>query len=139
MRSSTHESYAAEEVKLPSDRSTGLVFAAVALVVAYLWRADDTVLKAALGLALALAAASLVAPILLRPLNILWFRFGLLLHRIVNPLIMFVIFAFIFLPAGLIMRIWHDPLRSRRAAAGTSYWVDRKIDKSAPGSMKNQF
>jgi hypothetical protein len=50
-----------------------------------------------------LAAVSLVAPVLLKPLNIFWFNIGLFLHRVVNPIIMFAVFAAVFVPAGAIM------------------------------------
>ena len=56
-----------------------------------------------------LAAVSLIAPVSLKPINILWFQFGLLLHRVVNPVVMFAMFALVFVPAGMIMRIWRDP------------------------------
>ena len=52
-----------------------------------------------------LAAVSLIAPVSLKPINILWFQFGLLLHRVVNPVVMFAMFALVFVPAGMIMRI----------------------------------
>jgi predicted membrane metal-binding protein len=139
MAGNFHESYGAAAVKLPSDRSTGLVFAGVALIVAYFWRDSETVLWAALAASIVLAIVSLAVPILLRPLNIVWFKFGQLLHHIVNPLVMFVIFAFIFLPAGLVMRMLHDPLRRRRNADGSTYWVDRKKENVAASSMSNQF
>jgi len=64
-----HESFAGGEVKPPSDRATGLVFAAVALIVAVAWRNSPTVLWAALGVAVMLAIVSLLAPALLKPLN----------------------------------------------------------------------
>ena len=131
-----HEIFATGEVKPPTDRATGLVFAAVALIVAVLWRNSQLVPWVALALAVALATVSLVYPLLLRPLNWVWFRFGLLLHRVMNPIIMFAMFALVFVPGGLIMRIWHDPLRSRRAADGASYWIDRQKNN---GSMTNQF
>jgi hypothetical protein len=136
MTTGFHETFAQGEVKPPTDRATGGVFAVVALIVATLWRNSPLVPWVALTLAVALAAASLVYPTLLRPLNWVWFRFGLLLHRVMNPLIMFVIFAVVFVPGGLLMRIWHDPLRSRRAAGGASYWIDRQKNN---GSMANQF
>jgi hypothetical protein len=138
-RKDFHEIYGGGEVKLPSERSTGLVFAGVALIVAALWRKDPLVPWVAFGVAIVLAAISFGAPKLLKPLNILWFRFGLLLHRIVNPVVMLVMFVVVFVPAGLIMRIWHDPLRSRRAPAGSSYWVQRAPSAERPGSMTNQF
>jgi hypothetical protein len=134
-----HESFRAGEVKLPPERSTGLVFTVVALIVAALWRNDPVVPWVALGVAAVLAALSFLAPKLLKPLNVVWFKFGLLLHRIVNPLVMFIMFVVVFVPAGLIMRIWHDPLRSKRGTAGSTYWRPRKADADKTASMANQF
>jgi hypothetical protein len=134
-----HEDYAHGEVNPPSERSTGLVFALVALIVAVLRRDSPIVALAGLAVAAGLTCLSLVAPSLLRPLTILWFRIGLLLHRVVNPLIMFAIFTLVFTPAGLLMRLWYDPLRSRRAGPGATYWIERTSDGQQAGSMTNQF
>ena len=134
-----HESLAGGEVKPPSERATGLVFAAVALIVAVLWRNSATVLWSALAIAVILAAVSQLAPALLKPLNRLWFRFGLLLHRVVNPIVMFAVFALVFVPAGAIMRLRHDPLRLRGVQGASSYWIDRRRSSDATESMTNQF
>lgn len=138
MAGNFHERYsAAEEVPLPSERSTGLVFAAVALIVAYFWRANSTVLIPALAVAAAFVATSLLAPHLLKPLNVAWFRLALLLNKIVSPIVMFVLFLIAIVPFGLVMQLRADPLRKRRSGA-TSYWIDKKTD-SVPTSMTNQF
>jgi hypothetical protein len=134
-----HENYAVGEVKAPSERSTAMVFAAVAVIAALIWRNSPTVPWLALGIASGLVAISLIAPTLLKPLNIIWFRFGLLLHRIVNPVVMFAIFAVVIVPAGAIMRIRRDPLRLRRARAASTYWIDRGQTGGTAGSMTNQF
>ena len=139
MRTNFHESYAGSEIKPPSERSTGLVFAAVAVIVAVLWRNSPTVPWVALGMAAMLAAVSLIAPVLLKPINILWFQFGLLLHRVVNPIVMFAMFAAVFVPAGAIMRLWRDPLRSRRTTGASTYWIERRESGDTEGSMTNQF
>jgi hypothetical protein len=86
-----------------------------------------------------LTTVSLFAPVLLRPLNLLWFKFGLLVHRIVNPILMFAIFVLVFVPTGMMMRIWRDPLKSRRLSAAPSYWIRRRDIKYTAGSMTNQF
>src|SRR6478752_618221 len=125
MSSNFHESYIGNEIKPPSERSTGLLFAAVGVIVAVLWRNSPTVPWVALVIGLVLAAVSLIAPVLLKPINILWFQFGLLLHRVVNPIVMFAVFAAVFVPAGAIMRFWRDPLRSRRTKGASTYWIDR--------------
>src|SRR5262245_62913818 len=83
-----------------------------------------------------LLGLSLIVPKTLRPLNLVWFRIGLALHRVVNPLVMLLIFLVVFLPAGLIFRVWNDPLRSRRASPGSTYWIDCP---NSAGSMSNQF
>jgi hypothetical protein len=139
MPTNFHESYVGSEIKPPSERSTGLVFAAMAAIVAVLWRHSPTVPWLATAAAFGLTAVSLFAPVLLKPLNILWFQLGLLLHRVVNPVVMFAMFALVFVPAGMIMRIWRDPLRSRRTTAASSYWIDCSKSKDPVGSMTNQF
>jgi len=77
MKTDFREKCVGSEIKPPSERSTGLLFAAVAVLVGVLWRNSATVPWVALGIGLGLAAVSLIAPVLLKPLNILWFRFGL--------------------------------------------------------------
>jgi hypothetical protein len=99
------ESYAGSEIKPPSERSAGLVLAAVAVIFAVLWRNSPNVLCVALGMGLGLAAVSQISPVLLQPINLLWFRFGLVLRRVVNPIVMFAVFAAVFVPAGAIMRL----------------------------------
>lgn len=140
MRSNFHETYAGSEVKPPSERSVGLLFAGVALIFAALWRHSPTAPWVALGVAMALLAASLTAPALLRPINLLWFQFELMLHRIVSPVVMFLMFAVVFVPSGAIMRLWSDPLRLRRPTPGpSSYWVERSEIGDAQSSMTAQF
>jgi hypothetical protein len=124
---------------LPPDRSTGLVFAAVALIAAYLWRSNPTTLMIALGVAAVLAAVSLLAPRTLRPLNIAWMRLAALLSRIMNPIVMLILFAIAIIPSGLIMQLVRDPLRLRKGSAD-SYWIPMdRAENTHPSNMKNQF
>lgn len=134
-----HEAFAAGEVAPPPPRSTGLVFAVIALIVAVIFRENMTVLIAAISVATILAGTSYIAPHLLQPLNIVWFKFGMLLHRIVNPLVMFLMFAIAFLPMGLAMQLFKDPLRLKRSDNAKSYWLDPDPDELKLSSMKNQF
>lgn len=136
MSKNFHEHYDRPELPLPPDRSTGLVFTAIALIVAYLWRNDQTVMTVALALAGILGAVSLVVPIAIRPLNIVWMKFALLLSKVMNPIVMGVLFLIAIVPAGLLMQLLRDPLRSRRPT-GDSYWI--KHEKLESSSMKNQF
>ncbi len=140
MSTTFHENYTAAEVPPPSERSTGLVFAGVAAILAVLWRKDATAPWAAMGVAVILVSVSLVAPALLKPLNVFWFRVGLVMHRVVNPLVMGVVFVLVFVPAGAIMRLWKDPLKLKRSARlASTHWVDRKGKGTDEASMSNQF
>ena len=139
MSKNFHESFAQAAVDPPSERSTGFVFTAVAAIVAIIFRSDTVILIIAASLATILLAASLLKPAILKPLNIVWFKFGLLLHRIVNPIVMLAMFAVAIVPAGLLMRIWRDPLRSEPAKEGSTYWIRRDNSELRTGSMKNQF
>jgi hypothetical protein len=136
---SFHESYDQGEIKPPSERSTGLVFAAAAVIFAFGWRHHAVVPWVGLGAAVVFAASALFRPQLLGPLNIFWFRLGLALHKIVNPIVMFALFAVAIIPAGLIARIFWDPLNRRRNPRTSSYWIEQSSKGDTARSMKNQF
>jgi hypothetical protein len=85
-------------------------------------------------------ASALVRPALLNPLNRAWLKFGLLLHKIVNPLVMALIFYGTVWPTGLVMRmLGKDLLRLKRQPEATSYWIIRQPPGPAPETMKDQF
>ena len=138
MSGSFHEQFERAEAPLPSDRSTGLVFTAIALVAAVIWRANPVVVTIALVVAVALVVVSLSSPSVLRPLNIAWMRFAALLSKIVNPVVLLILFAVAIVPAGLIMQRLRDPLRLQKET-GNTYWIAiGDADRSA-SNMKNQF
>ena len=86
------------------------------------------------------AALSLLRPRTLAPLNRLWTRFGLLLHHIVNPVVMGVMFFLVVTPIGLMMRaLGKRPLNIDLVPDAESYWIERKPPGPAPETMKQQF
>lgn len=101
-------------------------------VAAYAWHSSypETiwlVLAAAIIL-----ASSLGAPILLRPLNVLWMGLGYALSRVVNPLVLGIIFFAVVTPTGLWLRVLkRDPLRLRRNTDAASYWITREADSGS--------
>lgn len=134
-----HESFQREEVPPPPERSTGIVFAVVSVVVGAIFYDTPAVWGACAVLATGFALVSWLKPTVLKPLNILWFRFSLLLHRIVNPVIMLVMYVIAILPFGLVMQLLRDPLQAKRDKGSTSYWAHRDADGAAASSMENQF
>lgn len=84
-----------------------------------------------------LAILAIAAPALLRPFNLLWHQFGLLLARVMNPVVMAAVYALAIVPIGLLWKLLgRDPLRLRLDRQTESYWVARR-DK--PQSMLRQF
>lgn len=140
--SETHEPFGpAGTVRIGGDRAFGLVFAAVFVIVGLLPLAGDGGVRTwALGIALVFAGIAFAMPRLLRPLNRVWFRFGRLLHAVVSPLVLAILFFVTVTPTALIMRwLGKDVLHLRRDAAARSYWVVREPRGPSPESMKNQF
>jgi predicted membrane metal-binding protein len=129
------------EIVGSSDRSFGLTFAGVFTILAGLswWRAGER-WPYWLSVAAAFALVALVLPKLLAPFNRAWMKLGLLLFKVVNPVVMFLLFAITIVPIGLIRRaLGKDSLRLRFDADAKSYWILREPPGPAPESMKNQF
>jgi len=81
----------------------------------------------------------LIKPDLLLPLNKLWMRFGLLIGRIVSPIVLGVIYFGLFMPISFIMRlIGRDELRLRVNNDGTN-WISRENSSIKSTAFKNQF
>lgn len=130
-----------EEIKTSSDRSFGVVFAVVFLIVGLWPLLGDAMPRTwALIVAAVFLAAALIRPQVLSPLNRLWMKFGLLLHKVTNPVIMGLVFFLAVTPTALIMRaLGKDPLHRKIDKAAASYWIDRTPPGPEPETMKNQF
>ena len=141
----SHERFDRDDrTRMGSERGFAIVFAAVFLIIAAIKAFVAGSAPVWVGVWVALAAVMLALgflwPLALRPLNIAWFRFGLLLHRIVSPLVMGLVFYGTVTPIGLLMRLFGKrPLRLRFDPAAESYWIDRQPPGPAPGSFSNQF
>jgi Saxitoxin biosynthesis operon protein SxtJ len=129
------------EPERSSDRKFGLTFAAVGLLIGAvkLWWGENTGWFWLAGGG-ALIALATTCPRVLAPLNRVWGQLSIMLHRLVSPIVMFVVFITTVIPVGLIMRaLGKDPLRLRPDPEAATYWIDRKPPGPAPGTMKNQF
>lgn len=130
-----------EEIQGSSDRAFGLVFAAVFLIIAtYPLLFGGQIRVWSLGAGAAFAVVAFVWPGALAPLNRLWTRFGLLLHRIVSPVVLGIMFFAVITPMGLVMRLLgKDPLRLRFDTRAHSYWIERRPPGPKPDSFPDQF
>ena len=149
MRPSFHEDFSRkEEVKGSSDRGFGLTVGGILLAIAVvrtlaaLW--DGTAagwLELALGgIGVALVGFGLVAPARLAPLNRAWTKLGLILFKVVNPVVLGLIYLTTIVPIGLLMRATgRDLLRLKFDRQAKSYWVVREPPGPAPETMIQQF
>ena len=133
-----------QENLLPSERKFGLTVGGISLAIGcFRWitlHLETPVTFLCVGVGAVLIALALLAPSKLRLANLLWAKLGLLLARIVNPVVMFAIFLVVFVPAALIMRLrGRDVLNLRGGGAAPSTWVNRVPPGPDPQGAINQF
>ena len=126
-----------DKVKIGSNRSFGIVFFIFFLIVGTypiffqgelrIWSLIVSIIFLLLGI---------INSRFLSPLNLLWFKFGMLLGRIVSPIVMGLVFFLVVTPTGLIMRILNKDLLRLKKKNIKTYWIERSSIKS---DMKNQF
>ena len=125
------------EIKISSNKSFGVVFFIVFLIVSIYPLINNGELRIwSLITAIIFLILGLINSKVLTPLNKLWFKFGLLLGKVVSPLIMGIIFFLVVTPTALIMRIIGKDLLNLKFNNKKSYWIEKTGPKS---KMKNQF
>ncbi|MCI0536475.1 MAG: SxtJ family membrane protein [Verrucomicrobiales bacterium] len=139
---STHENLTRDDdAKPPSNRSFGFVFAVVFLLIGFvpLFRRGEIRWLAAIPGMVFLVLGLINSPVL-TPLNRLWMRFGLFLHKIVSPIILGLTYFTLIAGTGWILRrLGKDPMRRTFDKAASSYWILRQPPGPPRHSMKNQF
>ena len=125
------------DVKISSNRSFGVVFFIVFLLIALYPVINNEEIRAwSLIVSLIFLVLGLLNSKILNPLNQIWFKFGVLLGRIISPFIMAIIFFFVVTPIGFIMRILGKDILNLRYNTKKTYWIEKTGPKS---KMKNQF
>ncbi len=137
-----HEDLArSDNLKGPSDRSFGITFCVVfALFAGFSFWFGGDLWPWLGGISAFFGALGLAWPAALAPLNKVWFLFGLLLHKIMTPIIMGIMFYGLITPVGALMRLTgKDPMRLGTDPEAKSYWIDREPVATDGDHMKNQF
>ena len=125
------------EIRISSNKSFGVVFFIVFLIVSIYPLINNGELRIwSLITAIIFLILGLINSKVLTPLNKLWFKFGLLLGKVISPLIMGIIFFLVVTPTALIMRIIGKDLLNLKFNNKKSYWIEKTGPKS---KMKNQF
>ena len=115
-----------DDIKIGSNKSFGIVFSIVFLIIAiYPLINNDELRIWSLIIAIIFLVLGLINSKILTPLNKLWFKFGILLGRIVSPIIMGLIFFMVVTPIALIMRIIGKDLLNLKFNKDKSYWIEK--------------
>jgi len=120
-----------------SNKSFGVVFFLVFLVIGlYPLLNDGNIRILFIIISFLFLILGLINSKILTPLNNIWFKFGIILGKIVSPIIMLIIFFTIVTPIGYIMRFMNKDILNLKFKKDNTYWVEKSGPKS---KMKNQF
>ena len=125
------------KIKISSNKSFGIVFFFFFLIVSVypLYYGENFRIWSFI-ISLIFLILGLINSRILTPLNLLWFKFGILLGKIISPIVMGLVFFLVVTPTGLIMRALKKDLLNLKKKDSKSYWINRNNSKS---DMKNQF
>jgi large-conductance mechanosensitive channel len=142
---SLHENYRDDEpTETGSDRAFGCTVGTVLMVIAaakaFMTGAvtPGAILIFAPGAVLLLLG--ICAPSRLSALNRLWLKIGAVIAKIINPIVLALLFFLVVTPMALVMRIaGKRPLRLVPDRTAASYWIAREAPEGEPSSMRRQF
>ena len=125
------------DVKIGSNRSFGIVFFVVFVLIAiYPLINDDEIRLWSLVISIIFLILGIFNSKLLTPLNRIWFKFGLLLGKIISPVIMFLVYFTVVTPTGLLLRLFNKDILNLKFNKKSSYWINKEKNI---GTMKDQF
>jgi hypothetical protein len=126
-----------DDIKIGSNKSFGIVFFVFFLLISLYPLVNTGDIRFwSLIISLIFLILGLFNSRILSPFNKLWFKIGILLGKIISPLIMGIIYFFVVTPIGLLMKVLKKDILNLKFSNNKSYWIEKKEPKS---KMKNQF
>ena len=128
-----------KEYNLPSNKNFGIFFFLLFLILAvffYVKSSSAILILIFLLFSVFFLISGLLQSKILTPLNKIWFKFGILLGKIISPIIMGIIFFFVVTPISFLMKLLKKDILNLKFNNNNSYWIDKTGPKS---KMKNQF
>ena len=126
-----------DDVKISSNRSFGIVFFIVFILIAFYPLINQGEIRFwSVFISLLFLILGIINSKILTPLNKVWFKFGIFLGKIISPIIMGLIFFLVVTPIAFLMRMLNKDLLNLKFSKNNSYWIEKKEPKS---KMKNQF
>jgi hypothetical protein len=126
-----------DDIKIGSNRSFGIVFFIVFLLIAIYPLINQGEIRVwSVLISLLFLILGIINSKILTPLNKAWFKFGIFLGKIISPIVMGIIFFLVVTPIAFLMRILKKDLLNLKYNKNSSYWIEKTDPKS---KMKNQF
>ena len=123
--------------KISSNKSFGIVFSIFFLFISiYLFLNEYPTYYWSLFVSFIFLLLGLMNSKILSPLNLLWFKFGLLLGKIVSPFVMGIIFFVVVTPISILLKIFGKDVLNLKFNNNKTYWIEKNGPKS---NMKKQF
>ena len=126
-----------KDIKIGSNKSFGVVFFLVFLLISLYPLINDGNLRIwSFAISIIFLILGILNSKILSPLNKIWFKFGLLLGKVISPIVMGIIFFIVVTPTGLILRLFQKDVLNLKYNNNNTYWIKKSGPKS---KMKNQF
>ena len=125
------------KIKISSNRSFGIVFFVVFLIIAIWPLLNDYEFRYwSLIISIVFFLLGILNSKFLTPLNKIWFKFGILLGHVISPIVMGLIFFLVVTPTSLLMKLFRKDILGIKKNRSKSYWIEKSGPKN---KMKNQF
>ncbi len=123
--------------EIESNKNFGIIFFIVFLILALIPLKNNGEIKLwSLIISIIFLYLAIINSKILTPFKKIWIKLGMILGKVISPLIMGLIFFLIITPIGLIIRLFGKDLLNLKFNKKKSYWIEKKEPKS---KMKNQF
>ena len=124
--------------KSGSIKSFGIVFFFVFLIIAlYPLLINEEIQIWSLIVSFIFLLLGMVNSPILKPLNLIWFKFGLFLGQFIAPIVMGIVYFVVVFPTFLILKLFkRNYLNIKYDSNSSSYWIN--INNKS-NSMKDQF
>ena len=126
-----------DDIKISSNRSFGIVFFIVFILIAFYPLINQGEIRIwSVLISLLFLILGIINSKILTPFNKVWFKFGIFLGKIISPIVMGLIFFLVVTPIAFLMRMLKKDLLNLKFSKNNSYWIEKTEPKS---KMKNQF
>ena len=123
-------------VKSKDNITFGILFFIFFLIFGlYPLKSDEAIRVWSVVLSLVLLIITIIKPNLFTFLNKFWIKLGILLGKIISPIVMGLVFFFVVTPVGILVRVLKKDVMGLKREA-SSYWINREYKVQ---TMKKQF